>query len=86
MSRKTIKIDDLRIQINKMLKDSICESGTRQGMIGVLTEVLHSTDNYHGFRYLTEDEVPKGQIPGIRWVNTYEPNFNNTDSTRVCYL
>jgi hypothetical protein len=84
MSRKTIKIDNLRIQINKMLKDSICESGTRQGMIDVLTEVLHSTDNYKGFRYLQEHEVPSGQQPGIWWLNN-EPDFTDTDPTRVCY-
>ena len=84
MSRKTIKIDDLRIQINRMLKDSICESNIRRGMIEALTTVLFSTDNYKGFRYLQEHEVPFGQKPGIRWVND-DPDFTDTDSTRVCY-
>ncbi len=84
MSRKTVKVDELKDTVNGFLASSVCNDDVRQGMIEVLTTVLFSTDNYRGFRYLTEGEVPAGQEPGIRWVND-KPDFTDTDPTRVCY-
>jgi len=84
MSRKTVKIEDLKDTVNGFLATSVCNDDVRQGMIEVLTTVLFSTDNYRGFRYLAEGEVPAGRVPGIRWVND-KPDFTDTDPTRVCY-
>jgi hypothetical protein len=82
MSRKTIKITDVKSIVNEMLANSICGDDERQGMIEVLTTLLFSTDNYEGFRYLTESEVPAGQKPGIRWVNG-KAVFTDIDRTRI---
>ena len=84
MARKTISVDYMKDTINKLLATSYCSPDVREGMISALTELLCSTGNYNGFRYLTETEVPFGLKPGIRWVDG-EPNFTDTDQTRVCY-
>jgi hypothetical protein len=65
MARKTISIEVLRNQINEMLKISTREPSMRFGFIGVLESVLHDTGNYRGFRYLTSEEVPAKQEPGV---------------------
>jgi hypothetical protein len=84
MARKTVSVDYMKDTINKRLATSYTNSDTREGMISALVEILHSTGNYNGFRYLTESEVPLGARPGIRWVDGV-PDFTNTDRTRVCY-
>jgi hypothetical protein len=84
VARKTVSVDYMKDTINKLLATSYCTPDTREGMISALTEILHSTGNYKGFRYLTESEVPFGLRPGINWVDG-EPNFTDTDQTRVCY-
>lgn len=63
--RKTVNVDDLRVQVNDMLRLSTCSREMRCGMRGILETVLHNTGNYRGFRYLDQDEVPKGALPGI---------------------
>ena len=95
MSRKTIKVEDLKNQVNQMLKTSDNNKEYRHGLMTVLESVLHATDNYSGFRYLLENEVPEGELPGINYeVNTrghfvpcddYEQRFLNTDDSRVHY-
>jgi len=84
VARKTVSVDYMKDTINKLLATSYCSPDTREGMISALTELLCATGNYKGFRYLTESEVPFGLRPGIRWVDG-EPNFTDTDQTRVCY-
>ena len=64
MSRKTVKVVDLKDTVNGFLATSVCNDDVRQGMIEVLTTVLFSTENYRGFRYLYESEVPTGRKPG----------------------
>jgi hypothetical protein len=91
MARKTINVTDLIETINTSIAISTCSAETRQGMMNVLEGVLHSTGNYRGFRYLTQDEVPVGEKPGINCFkseteNTYESRFLNTDRTRVQYF
>ena len=58
----------------------------RQGVMSMLENVLMSTDNYKGFRYLAIDEVPTGCTPGIRRDRGEEKKFENTDNTRVRYF
>jgi hypothetical protein len=58
----------------------------RQGVMTMLENVLMSTDNYKGFRYLALDEVPTGCTPGIRRDRGEEKQFENTDDTRVRYF
>jgi hypothetical protein len=84
MSRKTVKIEDLKNTVNGFLATSVCNDDVRQGMIEVLTTVLFSTDNYRGFRYLGPTEVPYGKLPGIH-PDAIVDKFAFTDPTRVCY-
>lgn len=93
--RKTINIESVRVLVNQMLRDShqsdhLCDKSDisfREGAISVLEEILHDSGNYRGFRYLTEDEVFKDCLPGVRRGEdlSYEEKFNNTDETRRYY-
>lgn len=85
MARKTLNVSDFKDTINGYLATSVCNDDVRQGMIEALTTVLFSTDNYKGFRYLSESEVPVGQKPGIRWIGD-KADFTDTDQTRVHYF
>jgi len=93
--RKTVKVDELVDLVNSMLQNSATSPEYRQGVINVIDHVLHETGNYKGFRYLMEDEVPVGQLPGVRGLpgdysqltpeELYELRFKDTDRTRVQY-
>jgi hypothetical protein len=65
MARQTINVNTLRIDANRILSQSTCNPERREGVIALLEHVLTQTGNYHGFRYLTADEVPLGELPGI---------------------
>ena len=86
--RKTVKTDELKLHVNEMLRTSTCSPDTRQGMMTVLVECLHATGNYHGFRYLHQDEVPYKEKPGIRFPSELPEvhSFADTDPTRIQYL
>lgn len=89
MSRKTIRIDQLRDYVNTTLKISTESPDMRQGRIQLLESILQLTGNYNGYCYLTQAEVPAGQLPGIRHENeahAVEDKFYNTDKTRVRYF
>lgn len=88
--RKTIAVAPLIETVNAMLKNSAADQvGVRQGMMLVLEEVLHSSGNYKGFRYLLTDEV--AGKPGINYVGGLPhpdivARFADTDRTRVMYF
>jgi hypothetical protein len=63
--RKTIKVVELVELVNQRNRVSTCAAGIRAGWNAILEEVLHKTDGYNGYRYLSAGEVPKGQAPGI---------------------
>lgn len=89
-SKKTIKVDDLRIAINKRIaEDEHWNPDVRQELIYVLEDILHRTGNYRGFQYLGQDEVPADHKPGINWepglFEDPELRFAHTDPTRVKY-
>ena len=91
--RKTIKVDDFRIKVNGMLRESTCDASIRKGMMAVLETILHDTGNYKGFRYLNQNEVPKGALAGIIWganeTSATSPNVSPhdfPDETRVEYF
>lgn len=81
-SRKTVDVDEFRIKVNDMIALSTCSPEGRKGMMLVLEEVLHSTNNYRGFGYLRQKDVPEGELPGIVDV---ENGFEFPDPTRVQY-
>ena len=70
---KTIKVEDVKEFVNQCLLHSPDENESeRHGMATVLEEVLHKTNNYHGFAYLSPHDMQystSGKTPGI---NHYE--------------
>jgi hypothetical protein len=56
-------------EANRMLRESTADSRLRLGVMNLTEFMLHATDNYAGFRHLSKDEVPAGQLPGIEVVN-----------------
>ena len=92
MSKKTFNVADLTAMVNQMCAQSTCSRDIRQGAMNVLEQVLHSTGNYHGFRYLTSKDVPDGGKPGINIDDHVEIlvgvglRFADVDPTRVFYF
>ena len=93
MARKTINVETIKDWANEQLvSDSRLGQfrpvgrGYRHGIMNMIENVLMSTDNYKGFRYLGKDEVPKGHPPGIYRNHRDEPVFTDTDNTRVRYF
>ncbi len=91
MGRKTMNVNDFVEKMNETLRispDTPDSRLYRQGIIQAIEEVLHTTDNYKGFAYLTVIDLPQGQTPGIRDLNivTNEWDFTNTDNSRVKYF
>jgi hypothetical protein len=88
MASKTIKVELLVEQLNKTLRTYVEKSTNLDGIEGqrvFLENILMSTGNYKGFFYLTEDEVPEGERPGIRNESTAN-RFIDTDCNRVKYI
>ena len=85
MARKTVAVADLREWVNFQLGTSTSSPSFRMGLQSVIEQVLHGTGNYRGFRYLIESEVPSGEKPGIRAIDSSD-KFWNTDNTRVYYF
>lgn len=88
--RKTVSVESIVDQVNTSLKESTCSADIRLGMCTVVEQVLMASGNYNGFRYLDKNEVPKGQLPGVRIDEdgqclTYEERFANTDDSRRQY-
>lgn len=83
-ARKTIDVETVIGDINHQLKFSIADKEFREGLISIAEQILMKTGNYKGFSYLTKDEIPLGELPGIR-PQELEPKekFDNTDHTRV---
>lgn len=91
MARKTVKVETVVGYVNSMLQHSFgsCTTDERMGMIDVLEQILHDTGNYKGYRYLTQDEVPAGEKPGIYYAGDmpapYPERFKDTDHSRRAY-
>lgn len=95
MARKTVEISYLRTMINDILAlhmgNGVEDRRYREGMIAVLEAALHETGNYRGFVYLTSEQVPALNAPGIQYLDgmmhpDYQKRFENTDPTRIRFL
>ena len=92
IKHKTINVKDLINLINEILRSSILTKEERSGIITLTYQMLGSTGNYYHKEYLTEDEVPQGQLPGIREIYyrcnqlSWQDQHYNTDLTRVKFL
>jgi len=90
MARKTINVKALVNYANWQLKQSVTDQGHRRGIQTMVEQVLMESGNYRGFRYLKQDEVPQGHIPGIYMdadgkMLPYPERFEGTDTSRVEY-
>jgi len=85
---KTFNVEAFKTQVNAILRTSIESSDFRLGIQLLAEQIFHDTNSYYGFRYLTADEVPEGELPGINkeFVGDYDAQFENTDRTRICYF
>ena len=89
-SRKTIEVEVVKGWANQQLEMADVAGNNpkiyRHGIMNMIENVLMSTGNYKGFRYLALNEVPEGAMPGIRRDRGEEKKFDNTDNTRVRYF
>lgn len=84
-TRKTIEVNEIKKQANEYFKNAFDTPQERQAVICFLEEILRKTGNYHGFQYLSVNECPLNELPGIREFDGTKWNFENTDRTRVKY-
>ena len=93
-----IKVDRILEKGNIILRSQYYSSvEMRQAIMCFVEDVLHETDNYRGFQYLTPNELPTGVVPGINVIpmsvavtlsvdDAYKLRFENTDNTRIRFL
>lgn len=93
MPRSTVKISELVHDVNKVLsKSEEYDVAERVTLSTFISNILHTSGNYKGFRYLTHEEVPEDARPGINVdengqpLENYDDRFFNTDRTRVEYF
>lgn len=88
--RKTISIEVFVDQINNSLATHTGGVEYGEGLVAALEEALRLANRYRGFRYLEQNEVPEGHLPGIYWKKNQqgkqEADFTNTNKTRVHYF
>ena len=82
--RKTINVSQLRAMVNEQNRTSICLPAIREGWNSFLEDILMMTQNYRGFTYLCEHEVPHGQLPGQRETQNGAV-LQFPDESRRCY-
>lgn len=67
--RKTVDVAALVAKVNERNRLSFCAPAVREGWNDLVETILMETGNYNGFRYLTANEVLRGQAPGINTVD-----------------
>jgi hypothetical protein len=91
--KKSIKVEDILHSLNWQLANQHeHHNGGRAAMMMLVEDILHTTGNYRGFRYLEQHEVPNDCKPGIQPKTHEGPDTDNnyrfldTDPTRVRYI
>jgi hypothetical protein len=91
MATKTINVKKMVEFANaRLTKDNSREE--RNGIILMVEEILHSTENYKGYFYLNKNDLPNNVLPGINVdddgyaLTDYELRSMNTDDTRRHYF
>lgn len=88
--RKTVKLDYLVDQANRMLRGTHGNSSHRTGVRAIIEMALMEADHYQGFRYLTKFDLPEGITPGVHYddngILPDDERFEGTDGTRVEYF
>lgn len=89
MGRKTVNVSMIVDYCNTRLGAFEFTKSERESLISLCDNVLLSIDNYKGFRYLTNNELPRDELPGVRYNGTDilppDERFQNTDHTRIRY-
>ena len=83
MPRRTVKLAELVALVNQRNRISTCAPDVRNGWNSLLEEALHTADAYHGFGYLTANEVPAGHQPGMAGE---QGKRTFPDESRRCYI
>jgi len=92
VKRKTFNVSEFVLKMNDKIARSTGSPDIRTGLMAAVESVLIETGNYKGFCYLTVNDIPAGQLPGInidlygQHVEDFEIRFVNTDKTRVNYF
>lgn len=90
MARKTVDLQALVNTANGILAYPQMNPEFRSGVCLLLEHALMDSKNYGGFSYLNQNDLPQGDLPGIR----VGPNgealefleaFDNVDDTRRHY-
>jgi len=86
-AKKTIHVDEITAMANELLAYDSHNKEFRQGVSVLIEAILHRTNNYRGYRFLTQNETFTDVLPGTREFNkeTGRFNFENTDNTRIKY-
>jgi hypothetical protein len=71
--------------VNYANRHSLNSRSYRLGQNSLLATLLHHANAYAGFGYLTADQVPVGQKPGIIRDESEAKNHNYPDDSRVFY-
>ena len=79
--------EELLKQANNLLANSTASPEFRLGVCTYVEQVLIHFGCYRGFEYLTREQVPPEQLPGIRdSLRGTGTEFTLTDNTRRRYL
>ena len=81
---KQITIEHVIRIVNRNNRIGTCSREHRQGQNALLEEILHITDSYAGYRFLTKEETPAGHPPGRALDSTGYVTFPD-DSRRHYY-
>lgn len=87
MAKKTFNIREFTEEVNRMLAESTCTADQRMGMILLLERTLMDSGNYHGYAYLSTDDVPSGHKGG-HFYDATGPGWSTDgmDDTRRRYI
>jgi hypothetical protein len=86
MPRKTIQVVTLLEMANNFLRNSEDEKNKERLVIAdYIDSVLHKTDNYGGYAYLTVDDMrnsTNGKSIGIEFTEQHDPVMHDTSRRR----
>jgi hypothetical protein len=84
---KSIKIDALKRDANKLFRDSVNDhSKEREAVHYFVADLLMKADAYKGFSYLAQSQVPDGHTFGIVRDPTGGTNHTFPDPSRIEFI
>lgn len=83
--RKTVEIQKVIDYANGYLAAKGGSIDCRRAIISMVEAVLMAANRYRGYRYLGQNELEAGDLPGIRWENDPKDYLTDTDDTRRFY-